>query len=76
MSHLRAKVKDWRLILDEPTSLPDGTTLDLVLDDGGDDLTAQERKVLDDAIAKAWTSATAGMLRPADQLIAELRARR
>lgn len=76
MSHLRARVKDGRLILDEPTSLPDGTTLDLVLDDEGDDLTPQERKVMDDAIAKAWASAKAGKLRPADQLIAELRARK
>jgi len=76
MSPLRARVKDGRIILDEPTSLPDGTTLDLMLDDEGDDLTPQERKVLDDAIAKAWASAQAGKLHPADQLIAELRARR
>lgn len=76
MSPIRAKVKNGRLILDEPTALPDGTTLDLVLDDEGDDLTPQERKVLDDAIAKAWASAQTGKLLPADQLIAELRARR
>lgn len=76
MSPIRAKVKNGRLVLDEPTNLPDGTTLDLVLDDEGDDLTPQERKVLDDAIAKAWASAQAGKLRPADQLIAELRSRR
>lgn len=75
MSHLRAKVKDGRLILDELTSLSDGTTLDLVLEDEGDDLTPQERKVMGKAIAKAWASAKAGKLRPADQLIAELRAR-
>ena len=73
----RAYLRDAQiLILDEPTSLPDGTTLDLVLDDEGDELTPQERKVLDEAIAKAWSSAKAGKLRPADQLIAELRARR
>ena len=75
MSHLRAKVIDGRLILDEPTSLPDGTTLDLVLDDEGDDMTPVERKVLDDAIARAWASAKVGTLRPADQVIADLRAR-
>jgi hypothetical protein len=76
MSHLRANVKAGRRILDEPTSLPDGTTLDLVLDDEGDDLTVQERKVMDDAIVKAWESAKAGKLRPSDPLIVELRARR
>ncbi|MCE9584764.1 MAG: hypothetical protein K8T20_19915 [Planctomycetes bacterium] len=76
MSSLRATVRDGRLILDQPTSLPDGTTLDLVLDDEGDDLTPAERKILDDAIAKAWASAKAGTLRPADELIRDLRARR
>ncbi len=38
ISNLRARVKDGRLILDQTTSLPDGMTLDLVLDDEGDDL--------------------------------------
>ena len=76
MSNLRARVKDGRLILDQPTSLPDGTTLDLVVDDEGDDLTPQERKALDEAIAKAWESAKAGKLRLADDLVRELRARR
>lgn len=50
--------------------------LNLVLDDEGDDLSVQERQVMDEAIARAWASAKAGKLRPADQLIAELRARR
>lgn len=76
MSPIRAKVKNGRLVVDEPTNLPDGMALDLVLDDEGDELTPQERKVLDDAIAKAWASAQAGKLRPADQLIVELRSRR
>ena len=76
MSSLRATVKDGRLILDQPTSLPDGMILDLVVDDEGDDLTPAERKVLDDAIAKAWASAKLGALRPADELIRDLRARR
>ena len=72
---LRARVKNGRLILDEPTNLPDGTSLDLVLDDGGDDLTAGERKSLNDAISKAWASAKKGALRPAQAVIDDLRAR-
>jgi len=76
MSPIRARVKNGRLVLDEPTNLPDGTTLDLVLDDESDDLNSRERNVFDDAIAKAWASAQAGKLRPVDQLLAELRARR
>ena len=76
MSGLRARVKDGRLILDQPTTLPEGMTLDLVLDDEGDDLTPQERKALNEAITKAWTSAKAGRLRPAQDLIGELRTRK
>ena len=75
MGNLRARVKDGRLILDHPTNLPEGTTLDLVVDDVGDDLTPHERKILDEAIAKAWDSAKAGKVRLADDLLRELRAR-
>jgi hypothetical protein len=32
--------------LDEPTTLPEGTVLDLVLDDEGDDLSDQDREAL------------------------------
>ena len=75
MSGFRARVKEGRLVLDEPTTLPDGTTLDLVLDDEGDDLTLQERAALNAAIERAWASAKAGKLRPADVLVKELRSR-
>lgn len=66
-------MKRGRLVLDLPTDLPEGTALDLVLDDEGDDLTARDRKLLDRAISKAWTSAKAGKLISADALIRELR---
>jgi hypothetical protein len=34
------------LILDEPTTLPDGTAVDLGLDDEGNDFTDDERRAL------------------------------
>jgi hypothetical protein len=37
-------VENGRLHLDEPTELPEGTELELVVDDDGDDLTDQERQ--------------------------------
>ena len=40
---LRARVENGRLVLDEPTTLPEGTVVDLVVDDGGDDLTDERR---------------------------------
>ena len=72
---IRAKVSGGRIIVDEPT-LPEGTTLNLVVDDEGDDLDVEERAALDAHLAKAWESVLAGKVRPAEDLIAELRARR
>jgi len=73
---VRARVKNGRLVLDEPTSLPDGTVVDLVADDEGDDLTAQERRRLHEALSASWKSAEAGRLRPASAIVKELRRRR
>ncbi|MEW6743894.1 MAG: hypothetical protein AB1486_14160 [Planctomycetota bacterium] len=76
MSQLRAKVKNGRLIVDEPTSLPEGTVLDLVLDDEGDDLDDEGRRALDAALARAWESAKARRLRSGADVINEIRDRR
>ena len=76
MSPLRAHVENGRLVLDEPTSLPDGTVVDLVADDEGDDLTGHERRALHEALSASWISAEAGRLRPASAILDELRQRR
>ena len=76
MSPLRARVEKGRLILDEPTTLPEGTVVDLVADDEGDNLTEDERRVLHEAIEASWKSAEAGRLRPASAILDELRQRR
>lgn len=73
MTPLRARVQNGRLRLDQPTGLPEGTELDLVIDDEGDDLTEQERQALHEALSRSWTSAQAGELRPATGIIDELR---
>jgi hypothetical protein len=76
MSPLRARVKNGRLVLDEPTTLPDGMVIDLVADDEGDDLTEQERRALHEALSASWTSAESGNLRPASAILDELRRQR
>jgi hypothetical protein len=76
MSPLRARVEKGRLLLDEPMTLPDGTVLELVADDEGDDLTHEEREALHQSLASSWKSAEDGRLRPASEIIAELRRRR
>lgn len=59
--------------MDEPTDLPEGTVLELVADDEGDDLDATERAALHDAIERAMDAARAGKVRPAADVLAELR---
>jgi hypothetical protein len=76
MSPLRARVEKGRIVLDEPTTLPDGTVIDLVADDEGDDLTDEERRRLHGALSVSWESAEAGRLRPASGIMDELRRRR
>jgi len=76
MSPLRAHVEKGRLVLDEPTTLPEGTVVDLVADDEGDDLTADERRALHEALSASWESAAAGRLRRASAILDELRQRR
>ena len=76
MSPLRARVEKGRLVLDEPTTLPEGTVVELVADDEGDDLSDAERRALHEALASSWRSAEAGMLRPASDILDELRHRR
>jgi hypothetical protein len=75
MSALRARVQNGRLVLDAPTALPEGTVLDLVVDDEGDDLDDAERAELDDAISRAWDSVLAGGGRSAEEVLESLRKR-
>jgi hypothetical protein len=72
MSTIRARVRNGRLIVDEPTSLPEGAELDLVFDDTGDDLDEAERAALDTAITRAWASVQAGEGRSAADVLADL----
>ena len=65
-----------RVVLDEPTTLPEGTVISLVIDDEDDDLTDEERQALHDALSASWKSAEAEHLRPASAILDELRQRR
>jgi hypothetical protein len=75
MAGVRARVVQGRLVMDEPTTLPEGTILDLVMDDEGDDLAASERAARDAALARAWQQAQAGLGRPIAEVVDELRRR-
>ena len=68
MSGLLARVEKGRLVLDEPTDLPEGTVVSLVADD--------ERSALHEALSASWLSVEASRVRPASAILAELRRRR
>ena len=72
MSTIRARVQNGRLIVDEPTDLPEGTELDLVIDDAGDSLDEAERAALHAAITQAWASLQAGQGRLAADVLVDL----
>jgi hypothetical protein len=74
MSDLRAQVVNGRIVLDEPTTLPEGTVLDLVVDDEGDDLDSAERAEMEQRLATSMEAAQAGRVRPADDILRDLRA--
>lgn len=73
---LRAVVQNGRLVVDEPTNLPEGTVLDLVVDDEGDDLDDEERAALHARLDAALASAGAGNTRHASEVLAKLRRQR
>jgi hypothetical protein len=73
---LRAVVRGGRLVVDEPTNLPEGTVLDLVLDDEEDNLPPEERARLHGRLQQAWAETQAGKARPLDQALIDLRSRR
>lgn len=76
MGPIRARVKNGRLLLDVPTDLPEGTVLDLVLDDEGDDLGPEERKILHGELRRSVRESVKGKTRSAAKVLAELRSRR
>ena len=76
---LRARIRHGRIVLDEPTDLPDGeielVPLDEVLASGGDYLDDEERERLHAAIDRGLEDVKAGRTVDAGEVIKKLRAR-
>jgi hypothetical protein len=81
MQPLKAHVHNGRLVLDEPTDLPEGEVIELVpLDDalarGGDGLDEGERARLHEALHESIEQMKAGQTIDVAEAMAELRAHR
>jgi hypothetical protein len=69
----RAKVRNGKLVLDEPTNLPEGTSVELVCPDGEDDIPPAERAAFEASLARGMDQARRGESAPADVVLARLR---
>jgi len=72
---LKARVKAGRLIVDEPTNLPEGTEIELLPLDPGDWLDDSDRAALHEALKASDEDVTAGRLVDAETVLRELRSR-
>lgn len=72
---LRARVRNGRLVLDEPTNLPEGAEVNLSIVDGEDEMDDAERARLHRALERSIAQAKAGQLIDADEVIGKLLAR-
>jgi hypothetical protein len=72
---LRAIVRDGHLVLRETTTLPEGTVVDLVVADDGDDLDETERAALHAHLRSSWEASQRDELIPAEDVLTELRRR-
>lgn len=75
MSTLRAHVKGGRLILDEPSSLPDGTEVELIPADEIDDLDPAERARLHGFLEASIRRHVPGTGIAADTVLGRIRTR-
>ena len=75
MQPLKAHVKNGRIVIDEPTDLPEGEVVYLVRADS-DDMSDEERAALHESLRESIEQMNKGHLIDADEALAELRAHR
>jgi hypothetical protein len=72
---IKARVRAGRLVVDEPTTLPEGTELELLPLDPGDWLDDSDRAALHAALARSDADVSAGRLVDTADVLKELRSR-
>ena len=77
MDFLRLRVENGQLVGEAPPGLPEGVELKLCLAEPEDEeLAPEELEALNAALEAGWRSMQEGRVRPVDEVIAELRAKR
>jgi hypothetical protein len=72
---IKAIVRAGRLVVDEPTSLPEGTEVELLPLDPGDWLDDADRAALHRALRDSGADVAAGRMVDAEEFLKELRSR-
>jgi len=72
---LKARVKAGRLVMDEPTDLPEGTEVELLPLDPGDWLDEDSRAALHKSLLASEEDVKAGRVVDAEVILRELRSR-
>ena len=72
---IKARVQAGRLVVDEPTNLPEGTEIELLPLDPGDWLDEADRAALHAALGDSDADVAAGRLVAATDVLKELRSR-
>ena len=75
MSLFRARVRTGRIVLDEPTDLPEGSVVDLVPADSWDALDDADRQALHQALAQSAEDVAQGRTVAYDDVLKKLRER-
>ena len=70
---IKARVHAGRIIVDEPTNLPEGTEIELLPLDPGDWLDDADRAALHEALRQSDADAADGRLIEAEDVLRELR---
>lgn len=70
---LKARVPNGRLLVDQPTALPEGTEVNLLPLDPGDWLDAEDRAALHQALTASQEDVEAGRIFDAEEVLRELR---
>ena len=75
MSLFRARVRNGRIVLDEPTDLPEGSIVDLVPADSWDALDDADRRALHEALSQSVEDVAQGRTVAYDDVLKKLRER-